>query len=244
MRAGLTPNAVQWWRCGGLRGPNLAECVAVRRRFRAKVGVFWQSLTSGVCRTRRPGVSYWRLDREAARRLVPGPGTGPRGRGRGPASRMPPPAVTAALPGRSVPLHTSDRFLGLDGDLQRTETRLDRRVIRHRISRSPSQRIVHRPEMGRRRPAAASDDSCAGIPRHAGVLGHEFRSPVVPHLHVCAHLRQAAIALRDDGRVVAGACPQAEDRIEKLSRAHAAVRPDPRGAGTSRTMRAPACPGA
>ena len=44
MRAGLTPNAVQWCRCGGLRGPNLAECVAVRRRFRAKVGVFWQSL--------------------------------------------------------------------------------------------------------------------------------------------------------------------------------------------------------
>ena len=46
MRAGLTPNAVQWCRCGGLRGPNLAECVAVRRRFRAKVGVFWQSLNS------------------------------------------------------------------------------------------------------------------------------------------------------------------------------------------------------
>ena len=45
MRAGLTPNAVQWCRCGGLRGPNLAECVAVRRRFRAKVGVFWQSLS-------------------------------------------------------------------------------------------------------------------------------------------------------------------------------------------------------
>ena len=44
MRAGLTPNAVQWCRCGGLRGPNLAECVAVRRRFRAKVGGFWQSL--------------------------------------------------------------------------------------------------------------------------------------------------------------------------------------------------------
>ena len=44
MRAGLTPNAVQWCRCGGLRGPNLAECVAVRCRFRAKVGVFWQSL--------------------------------------------------------------------------------------------------------------------------------------------------------------------------------------------------------
>ena len=46
MRAGLTPNAVQWCRCGGLRGPNLAECVAVRRRFRAKVGVFWQSLVT------------------------------------------------------------------------------------------------------------------------------------------------------------------------------------------------------
>ena len=46
MRAGLTPNAVQWCRCGGLRGPNLAECVAVRRRFRAKVGVFWQSLST------------------------------------------------------------------------------------------------------------------------------------------------------------------------------------------------------
>ena len=44
MRAGLTPNAVQWCRCGGFRGPNLAESVAVRRRFRAKVGVFWQSL--------------------------------------------------------------------------------------------------------------------------------------------------------------------------------------------------------
>ena len=29
MRAGLTPNAVQWCRCGGLRGPNLAECVAM-----------------------------------------------------------------------------------------------------------------------------------------------------------------------------------------------------------------------
>ena len=48
MRAGLTPNAVQWCRCGGLRGPNLAECVAVRRRFRAKVGVFWQSLVNDV----------------------------------------------------------------------------------------------------------------------------------------------------------------------------------------------------
>ena len=48
MRAGLTPNAVQWCRCGGLRGPNLAECVAVRRRFRAKVGVFWQSLPTSI----------------------------------------------------------------------------------------------------------------------------------------------------------------------------------------------------
>ena len=53
MRAGLTPNAVQWWRCGGLRGPNLAECVAVRRRFRAKVGVFWQSLVSPHLSVRR-----------------------------------------------------------------------------------------------------------------------------------------------------------------------------------------------
>ena len=43
MRAGLTPNAVQWCRCGGLGGPNLAESVAVRRRFRAGVGVFWQT---------------------------------------------------------------------------------------------------------------------------------------------------------------------------------------------------------
>ena len=48
MRAGLTPNAVQWCRCGGLRGPNLAECVAVRCRFRAKVGVFWQSLVTEI----------------------------------------------------------------------------------------------------------------------------------------------------------------------------------------------------
>ena len=48
MRAGLTPNAVQWCRCGGLRGPNLAECVVVRRRLRAKVGVFWQSLVNDV----------------------------------------------------------------------------------------------------------------------------------------------------------------------------------------------------
>ena len=46
MRAGLMPNAVQWRRCGGLRGPNLAQCVVVRRRFRAKAGVFWQTLVT------------------------------------------------------------------------------------------------------------------------------------------------------------------------------------------------------
>ena len=44
MWAGLTPNAVQWCRCGGFRGRNLAESVAVRRRFRAGVRVFCQTL--------------------------------------------------------------------------------------------------------------------------------------------------------------------------------------------------------
>ena len=43
IRAGLTP---AWCRCGRCRGRNLAESVAVRRRFRAKVGVFWQSADS------------------------------------------------------------------------------------------------------------------------------------------------------------------------------------------------------
>ena len=42
--AGLTPSAVQWCRCGGFRGPDLAESVPVRRRFRAGVGVFCQTL--------------------------------------------------------------------------------------------------------------------------------------------------------------------------------------------------------
>ena len=36
-------HTLQWCRCGRCRGRNLAESVAVRRRFRAKVGVFWQS---------------------------------------------------------------------------------------------------------------------------------------------------------------------------------------------------------
>ena len=40
------PSTLQWCRCSRFRGRNLAECVAVRRRFRAKVGVFWQSLAS------------------------------------------------------------------------------------------------------------------------------------------------------------------------------------------------------
>ena len=44
MRAGLTPSTLQWCRCGRCRGRNLAESVAVRRRFRAGVGVFWQTL--------------------------------------------------------------------------------------------------------------------------------------------------------------------------------------------------------
>ena len=45
IRAGLTPSTLQWCRCGRCRGRNLAESVAVRRRFRAGVGVFWQTLT-------------------------------------------------------------------------------------------------------------------------------------------------------------------------------------------------------
>ena len=45
MRTGLTPSTVQWCRCGRFRGRNLADSVAVRRRFRAGVGVFCQTLT-------------------------------------------------------------------------------------------------------------------------------------------------------------------------------------------------------
>ena len=44
MRTGLTPSTVQWCRCGRFRGRNLADSVAVRRRFRAGVGVFCQTL--------------------------------------------------------------------------------------------------------------------------------------------------------------------------------------------------------
>ena len=44
MRAGLTPSTLQWCRCGRFRGRNLAESVAVRRRFRAGVRVFCQTL--------------------------------------------------------------------------------------------------------------------------------------------------------------------------------------------------------
>ena len=38
------PSTLQWCRCGRFRGRNLAESVTVRRRFRAGVGVFWQTL--------------------------------------------------------------------------------------------------------------------------------------------------------------------------------------------------------
>ena len=51
MRAGLTPNAVQWCRCGGLRGPNLAECVAMcggSSQISRESGVFWQTRVSTV----------------------------------------------------------------------------------------------------------------------------------------------------------------------------------------------------
>ena len=46
MRTGMTPSPLQWCRCGRLRGRNLAESVAVCRRFRAGVGVFWQTLVT------------------------------------------------------------------------------------------------------------------------------------------------------------------------------------------------------
>ena len=46
MRTGLTPSTVQWCRCGRFRGRNLADSVAVRRRFRAGVGVFCQTLVT------------------------------------------------------------------------------------------------------------------------------------------------------------------------------------------------------
>ena len=38
------PRTLQWCRYGRFRGRNLAEGVAVRRRFRAGVGVFCQTL--------------------------------------------------------------------------------------------------------------------------------------------------------------------------------------------------------
>ena len=38
------PSNLQWCRCGRFRGPNLAESVAVRRRFRAGVRAFCQTL--------------------------------------------------------------------------------------------------------------------------------------------------------------------------------------------------------
>ena len=41
------PSTLQWCRCGRFRGRNLAESGAVRRRFRAGVGVFWQTLPIG-----------------------------------------------------------------------------------------------------------------------------------------------------------------------------------------------------
>ena len=46
MWTGLMPSTLQWCRCGRFRGRNLAESVAVRRRFRAGVGVFCQTLTT------------------------------------------------------------------------------------------------------------------------------------------------------------------------------------------------------
>ena len=44
MHTGLTPSTLQQCRCSRFRGRNLAESVAVRRRSRAGVGVFWQTL--------------------------------------------------------------------------------------------------------------------------------------------------------------------------------------------------------
>ena len=48
MRAGLTPNAVQWCRCGGLRGPNLAECVAVQSQIPRESGGFLAVTRYGI----------------------------------------------------------------------------------------------------------------------------------------------------------------------------------------------------
>ena len=56
MRTGLTPSTLQWCRCVRLRGRNVAKSVAVRRRFRAGVGVFWQTLVMQVLRPARPGL--------------------------------------------------------------------------------------------------------------------------------------------------------------------------------------------
>ena len=73
MRAGLTPSAVQWCRCGGFRGPDLAESVPVRRRFRAGVGVFCQTLASfPIIRARNgPQSSTWCRSRPACLERAP-----------------------------------------------------------------------------------------------------------------------------------------------------------------------------
>ena len=50
MWTGLMPSTLQWCRCGRFRGRNLAGSVAVRRRYRAGVGVFCQiDFQTGFC---------------------------------------------------------------------------------------------------------------------------------------------------------------------------------------------------
>ena len=56
MWTGLMPSNLQWCRCGRFRGPNLAESVAVRRRFRAGVRAFCQKLIMVELRTGAPTV--------------------------------------------------------------------------------------------------------------------------------------------------------------------------------------------
>ena len=67
MRTGLTPSTVQWCRCGRFRGRNLADSVAVRRRFRAGVGVFCQTLDKlHTLQSRRPSRALTSLEKDVA----------------------------------------------------------------------------------------------------------------------------------------------------------------------------------
>ncbi len=71
--------------------------------------------------------------------------------------------------------------------------------------------------------AAAADDAGAGIAGEAGIVGHDRRRAVIDRLQVGAQAGHAAIALGDDHGAGLSRPGQAQDRIQELGRADAAI---------------------